>query len=84
MLTAIGTWFAKEGVGLLLGALSKLALDAWDSYQSKKSLQDLGRVTAERDQQAATAQATQRELDAAVKAPKTTDDAIKRLEEGSA
>lgn len=84
MLTAIGTWLAKEGVGLLLGALSKLALDAWNSYQSRKALEDLGRIATERDQQAAVTQAAQRELEAALNAPRTTDDAIKRLEEGSA
>ena len=84
MLSALTAWFAKEGAGLLLGALGKLALDGWNSYQANKALKDLGRVTAERDRETATRQATERELEASINAPQSADDAIKRLEEGSA
>lgn len=84
MFSAIGTWFAKEGAALLLGALSKLFLDAWNSYQANKTLQDLGRVTAERDQANTVVAAQQAELNAAATAPKTVDDAVKRLEDGTA
>jgi len=84
MLSALAAWFAKEGAGLVLGALGKLALDAWKSYQGNQALKDLGRVTAERDQEAAAREATERELEAARNAPQTVDDALKRLEEGSA
>lgn len=84
MLTALAGWFAKEGVGLVLGALAKLALDGWNSYQANKALKDLGQVTAERDQEAAARAATERELEASQNAPQTVDDALKRLEEGSA
>lgn len=84
MLSAIATWFATQGAGLVLGALAKLILDGWNSYQANKTLQDLGRVTAERDQESAARQATERELEASQNAPQSADDAIKRLEEGSA
>lgn len=84
MLSAITAWFAKEGAGLVLGALAKIALDAWNSYQDNKAHRDLGKVTAERDQESATRQAKERELEASINAPKTADDAISRLEEGSA
>lgn len=84
MLSAIGAWFAKEGIGFVVGALAKLALDGWNSWQANRAQQDLGRVTAERDQQAAARAATERELAAEQAAPKTAEDAIARLEEGSA
>lgn len=88
MLSAIGAtlaaWLAKEGAALLLGALSKLALDAWNSYRADQALKDLGRVTAERDEAQAASAAKARELDAAINAPQSVDDAIRRLEEGSA
>lgn len=31
------SWLAKEGAGLLLGALCKLFLDAWNTYQANQS-----------------------------------------------
>ncbi len=31
MLTALASWFATQGAGLVLGALAKLALDGWSS-----------------------------------------------------
>lgn len=40
--TAIAAWFAKEGAGLLLGALAKLLLDGWNSYQSSQALKQAG------------------------------------------
>ena len=42
MLTAIGTWFASQGAGLILGALAKLILDALNSYQANQALRDAG------------------------------------------
>lgn len=84
MLSTIGAWFATQGAGLVLGALAKLIVDGWNSYQANKALRDLGRVTAERDQESAARQATERELEASQNAPQSADDAIKRLEEGSA
>jgi septal ring factor EnvC (AmiA/AmiB activator) len=52
--------------------------------RAEQTQRDLGRVTAERDQEAAAREATQRELEALQAAPQTVDDAISRLEEGSA
>ena len=61
------------------------SLNAWlSNKRAEQAQQDLGRVTAERDQQAAAREATERELEAAQGAPQSVDDAIKRLEEGSA
>lgn len=40
--TAIAAWFAKEGVGLLLGALAKLLLDLWNDHQAGKALKQAG------------------------------------------
>lgn len=82
--SAIAAWFAKEGVGLLLGALAKLALDAWNSYRGDQALRDLGRVEAEAEQGRATIAAQEAELQAQADAPQSADDAIRRLEEGSA
>lgn len=83
-LSAIGTWLASYGLGILL----KFASDSIGGYlaqrQADANAKEVGRVTAERDQETATRQATERELEAAQTAPQTTDDAIARLEEGSA
>lgn len=84
MLSAIGTWFATEGAGLLLGFLSNLILTAVKDWQANKTLTDLGRVTAERNQAQAANTAKDAELDALANAPKDTDAALKRLDEGSA
>jgi hypothetical protein len=84
MLSAIAAWFASEGAALVLGALAKLVLDGFNSYQGNKAMRELGRITAERDQETATRQATQRQLEASINAPQTVDDAISRLEDGSA
>lgn len=84
-------WLAKEGVGLLLGALAKLLLGFYQGWRDDQAIQraeqtaqDLGRVSAERDQEQAGREAAQRELEALHNAPQSTDDAIARLEEGSA
>ena len=42
MLSAIGTWFASQGVGLILGAIAKLILDGWSEYRSDKALREAG------------------------------------------
>lgn len=89
--TGIGAWLAKEGIGLLLGALGKLALgfyEGWRADQAAKRAEQnaeaLGRVSAERDQEQAGREATQRELEALRNAPQSADDAIARLEGGTA
>ncbi|UFS77235.1 hypothetical protein LPB73_07615 [Tardiphaga sp. 37S4] len=61
------------------------SLNTWlEKQRNEQALKDLGRVTAERDQQTEAREATERELEAAQNAPQTVDDAIARLEEGSA
>ncbi|MCA1381311.1 hypothetical protein [Bradyrhizobium sp. BRP23] len=40
--TAIAAWLAKEGVGLLLGALAKLLLDLWNDHQAGRALKQAG------------------------------------------
>jgi hypothetical protein len=88
MLTALGItvtgWLATQGASLLLGALSKLILDAWTSYQNRKAQTDLAAAQAKVEQQGATIDAQQAELEAQANAPRTVDDAVRRLEEGSA
>lgn len=42
MLSAISAWLTKEGIGLLLGALGKLALDAMSEYRAGKALREAG------------------------------------------
>ncbi len=61
------------------------SLNTWlEKQRTEQALKDLGRVTAERDQQTEAREATERELEAAQNAPQSVDDAIARLEEGSA
>ncbi|WBL75588.1 hypothetical protein I3J27_21380 [Bradyrhizobium xenonodulans] len=40
--SAVTAWLASKGVGLLLGALAKLLLDGWNSYQSNQALKQAG------------------------------------------
>jgi hypothetical protein len=68
----------------LLNSVGKSYNDWAEKVRAEQARQDLGRVTAERDQEAAGREATERELEAARNAPQTVDDAIARLEEGSA
>ena len=74
----------KEGAALLLGALGKWLLDAFNGHKQRQALEDLGRVKAERDQSELARKATQRELEASHNAPRSSDDAIARLEDGTA
>jgi len=46
MLSAITAWLAKEGVGLLLGALAKIVVDGWNSYQANLAQRQLGAAEA--------------------------------------
>ena len=40
--SAILAWFAKEGVGLLLGAFAKLLLDGWNEYRADQAFKQAG------------------------------------------
>jgi predicted negative regulator of RcsB-dependent stress response len=42
MSAAILAWIADQGVGLVLGALAKLVLDGWNSYQANQALKRAG------------------------------------------
>ncbi len=54
--------------------------DFFDRKRADQNAKDLGRVTAERDQETEGRQATERELEAKTNAPQTVDDAIAKLE----
>lgn len=69
---------------VLLSAFGKSMNDYLADKRAEQAQRDLGRVTAERDQEAAGREAAERELEAARNSPQTVDDAIARLEEGSA
>jgi len=84
VLATIAAWLASQGASLLLGAGVKLLTDLWNSYQANKAQQDLATAQAQLGQATTTIAAQQAELQAQADAPKDADDAIKRLEEGSA
>jgi hypothetical protein len=44
--STIAAWLAKEGVGLLLGALAKLILDGLNEYRADQALKRTGRLEA--------------------------------------
>ena len=83
-LTTIGTWFASYGLGIVL----KFVSDALSNYQAQRqadsNAKDLGAAEAREEQSKATIDAQDAELQAQADAPKSVDDAIKRLEEGLA
>lgn len=83
-LSAIGTWFASYGIGIVLKFAASALSDFVAQRQADANAKEVGRVTAERDQEAAAREATERELAASQAAPQTVDDAISRLEDGSA
>jgi hypothetical protein len=84
ILATLGTWLASYG----LGALLKFASDALGNYlaqrQADQNAKDLGAAQAENQRAQATIEAQQSELQAQADAPQSVDEAIKRLEEGSA
>jgi len=84
MLAALLTWLTSSGVSMILTAVTKLALDAWNSYQADQHLKELGAAQAQLSQASATIAAQQDMLQAQADAPKTTGDTIKRLRDGSA
>ncbi len=71
-------------IEMFLNSIGRSFNDWATAKRAEQTAQDLGRVSAERDQEAAGREALERELEAAQNAPQTTDDAIRRLEEGSA
>ncbi len=75
MLTIITGWLAKEGVGLVLGALAKMALDAWQSYQANQALRQAGAAETANKINQESADAERRAGEVAVNQP-DVDDAL--------
>ena len=65
-------------------AIGKSFTDWLATRRAEQAQRDVGRLTSERDQAKLSQAATQAELEAAVNAPRSADDAAARLEEGSA
>lgn len=81
---ALMTWLASQGASLILGFVAQVITSTYQTWQSNKTASDLGKVTAERDQAQAANATKDAELNALANAPKDVDDALKRLDEGSA
>lgn len=81
MLSAALAWLASKGVGIVVGAVMKMLLDAWNSYQSNQAHRDAGRAEAEHAQ-AAEALVVQEALTKDAAEVVTEDEALSRMEEG--
>ncbi len=84
MLSAVPAWLASQGAGLVLGWLGRFLLDVWERTQAQRDNADLAATRAQLRQVEAVIAAQQAELAAQAAAPRTTPEAIARLEEGSA
>lgn len=80
----LGEGFVAAIIKGLLGAAADFLLGLFAQKQADENAKDLGRAEAQVEQSKDTIEAQQAELDALANAPRTTSDAIKRLEEGSA
>lgn len=72
MLSALAAWFAQQGVGLVLGALAKLALDAFNSYQANQAQRRAGQLEAANKVNVETVEIQ----DAVESVPRPSDDAV--------
>lgn len=85
-------WLLKSGLLAVIAPILEVFLksigatinDSQAAKRAEQNAEDLGRITAERDQEQRGREAAERELEALKNAPQTTDDAIARLDEGSA
>jgi hypothetical protein len=68
----------------LLNALGRTLNDYVAGARADKNAQELGRTQAQLDTAKATVDAQNAELEAAANAPRTAEDALKRLEDGTA
>lgn len=73
----------SKGAGIVLGALAGFARDAINDYRNAQAQQDVGRLTAERDQ-ARTGEAAQEVLAETAGKRVNDDDALSRLDKGDA
>ncbi|MEY9110385.1 hypothetical protein ABH999_006581 [Bradyrhizobium yuanmingense] len=74
----------KPVLEALFGAAGRAIDDRLAQRQARDDARDLGHAQATIETQSAAIEAQQAELDAAANAPRSTLDAIARLEEGSA
>ncbi|WP_441255897.1 hypothetical protein [Tardiphaga sp. 285_C5_N1_2] len=72
MLSIVAAWTAKEGVGLLFGALAKMLLDGWNSYQANQALREAGAAQATNRINVETAETK----DAMEAVPRPSDDSV--------
>jgi arginine exporter protein ArgO len=84
--TAAAAWLTvlQPVLEALFNALGTSFTGWLASKRAEQTLQDLGAAQARNEQSQATIAAQDAELQAEVDAPQSVDDAIKRLEEGSA
>jgi len=74
----------KPVLEALFSAFDRSLNDRTSANQANQNAKDLGSAEAKIEQQNATIEAQQAELQAQADSPKSVDEAIKRLEEGSA
>lgn len=88
MLTAasIGSWltFLQPLLEAFFNAFGRSVNDFLAQQQANQNAKDLGASQAKIEQQNATIDAQQAEIETQANAPRSVDDAVKRLEEGSA
>lgn len=85
-LATLGSWLAffQPLLTAFFNAFGSSLNQFLANKQADQNAKDLGNAEANNATQQATIEAQQSELDAQENAPKTVDDAVKRLEEGSA
>lgn len=71
-MSAVLAWLASQGFGMVLGALAKLALDAFNEHQSNKALREAGAASTAAKVNAETVEMQ----DAVGSVPRPTDDAV--------
>lgn len=84
MLSAVPAWLASQGAALALGWLGRFLLDLWDRRRAQRDNAELAATRVRLGRAEAVIAAQQAELEAQAAAPRTVDDALARLEEGSA
>jgi hypothetical protein len=70
--SAIAAWFTTKGVGLLLGALVKLLIDGFSSYQSNQAQRRAGAAETANEVNVKTLET----IDAMENVPRPSDDAV--------
>lgn len=73
MLSALAAWFTTKGVGLLLGALAKFALDFVNDRKKESALREAGAAEATSAINKETSDAQRRASEAAINASRGPD-----------